>query len=147
MQQADVAMRMHGPPIKKDHIGALCDSVARHAAVICSVTACSRASMLLLQAPHNTPDSMTEHVMQHGHTAIAQSLPGPVDMDRPSHPLESPSPTEKQIKSLDDEITSGQYGDVGSTKARLAKPLRKLLAQTPGPGALKPHALHLNGHS
>ena len=64
-----------------------------------------------------------------------QKLPDPVDMDRPSHPLEKPTPTQKQIKSLDDEIASGQYGDVGSTKARLAKPLRKLLARS-GPGTV-----------
>ena len=58
-------------------------------------------------------------------------------MSTPSHPLEDSSPIQLKLKSLDDEILSGTYGDEGSTKARLVRPLRKLLAKDRiGPGLL-----------
>ena len=68
-------------------------------------------------------------------TNAAGSIPSPLDMSTPSHPLEDSSPTQLKLKSLDDEILSGTYGDEGSTKARLVRPLRKLLAKDRiGPG-------------
>ena len=50
-----------------------------------------------------------------------------------------PWPLQVKLKSLDDEIASGAYGEVGSTKARLVKPLRKALAKDRlGPGERLP---------
>nr|AGN27239.1 CYP97A1 [Parachlorella kessleri] len=45
-------------------------------------------------------------------------------------------------ENLDDRIMSGEFSDVGSTKERLTRPLRKLLAQDPiGPGRVLALAL------
>ena len=65
-----------------------------------------------------------------------QKLPDPVDMDRPSHPLEEPTPTQKQIKSLDDEIASGQYGGRGLHKGPAGQALEEACSPASGPGTV-----------
>lgn len=46
------------------------------------------------------------------------------------------SDVRKKITSLEDRIASGEFTDAGSTKERLTRPLRRLLAKDPlGPGA------------
>ena len=37
----------------------------------------------------------------------------------------------KATSSLDDRIAAGEFSDVGSTKERMTRPLRRILAQDP----------------
>jgi hypothetical protein len=49
---------------------------------------------------------------------------------------------ESKGDSLEDRIASGEFGDSGSTKEKLTRPVRKALAQDPtGIGACVVHAL------
>ena len=56
------------------------------------------------------------------------------------------SKKKKMGENLEDRIASGEFTDTGSTKERLTRPVRKVLAQDPsgfgeqGIGAVSPHA-------
>ena len=66
--------------------------------------------------------------------------------DAPAKPgLDAAKPLDLKLGlGLDERILSGEFGDEGSTKERLLRPLRKLLARDRvGPGTAIPDLYHL----
>lgn len=82
----------------------------------------SAAGRLLARPPQRVP-------LRHGAPAVVRAAA--------SGDGNKPGGKRKLGQDLDDRIASGEFSDVGSTKERLTRPLRKALAADPiGPGVL-----------
>ena len=75
----------------------------------------------------------------------AQPRPKPVKLVGDYEPASIPLEDVGASQSLDERISSGEFTDVGSTKDRLIRPIRELLARDPfGPGRHLPACALVN---